>query len=351
MPTDYPGLNPQSTALYNQEQTRLLGALLPLTAGGLVETIEHIGSTSVPGLAGSARVDIGLAVWPFPLQSDRQALLEALGYESIAAMDSSEQRYCRQSDGVQLFIAEAGQERWLDYLILRDYLRANEPTRRSWITMMSNPQRFETVLPDARRWWVQSQGFVPVNAIASELKALACQWCISSGWALDLFLGEVSRLHYDVDVNLARADQLILQRYMLDHGWQWLTPFERRLEPWPPRMRLADPRHQAHAHRDGAFIDFLLTDIEHGVWHYRRAPMIIRSVERMSLTTSDGIPYLAPELVLLFKSKNTSGRERSKDQMDFERVYTHLEPERRAWLRWALIATEATHPWLEQLIR
>ena len=32
------------------------------------------------------------------------------------------------------------------------------------------------------------------------------------------------------------------------------------------------------------------------------------------LTSDNGIPYLAPELVLLFKSKNTGNHERAKDQ-------------------------------------
>jgi hypothetical protein len=70
----------------------------------------------------------------------------------------------------------------------------------------------------------------------------------------------------------------------------------------------------------------------------------------MSLRTGEGIPFLAPECALLFKSKNTSNKkERSQDQMDFEQAHAHLEPERRAWLRWALIASDPGHPWIERL--
>ena len=85
------------------------------------------------------------------------------------------------------------------------------------------------------------------------------------------------------------------------------------------------------------------------MWCYRREPSIIQAVERIGLTTDDGIPYLAPELVLLFKSKNTGQHERPKDQQDFERTLPHLQPVRRAWLRWALLATQPEHPWLEYL--
>jgi hypothetical protein len=69
----------------------------------------------------------------------------------------------------------------------------------------------------------------------------------------------------------------------------------------------------------------------------------------VGLESTQGIPFLAPELVLLFKSKNTSGKERSKDQTDFERTCTRLEPERRAWLRWALTAVDPSHEWIERL--
>jgi hypothetical protein len=32
-----------------------------------------------------------------------------------------------------------------------------------------------------------------------------------------------------------------------------------------------------------------------------------------------------------------------------ERVYRRLEPERRAWLLWALLATDPEHMWIKQL--
>jgi hypothetical protein len=48
------------------------------------------------------------------------------------------------------------------------------------------------------------------------------------------------------------------------------------------RMQLELPRHQVHAHRDGAFIDILLSDIAHGVWRYRRTPpAVLRSFQGM----------------------------------------------------------------------
>lgn len=51
---------------YELERARLVAALGQITAGGIVEAIEPIGATSMPGLHGSACLDIALAAWPFP---------------------------------------------------------------------------------------------------------------------------------------------------------------------------------------------------------------------------------------------------------------------------------------------
>ncbi|HRW09715.1 MAG TPA: hypothetical protein P5121_31655 [Caldilineaceae bacterium] len=58
---------------------------------------------------------------------------------------------------------------------------------------------------------------------------------------------------------------------MLDRGWRWFTPLNHQLEPWPPHMRIALPRHQAHAHQlrengENDFIDFLFTDFAGDIW-------------------------------------------------------------------------------------
>ncbi|MEZ4621356.1 MAG: hypothetical protein R2867_38460 [Caldilineaceae bacterium] len=147
---------------------------------------------------------------------------------------------------------------------------------------------------------------------------------------------------------------MALQQHLLDRGWRWVTPLNHQLEPWPPHMRLELPRHQAHAHQlrengENGFLDCLFTDFVGDIWRYRREPSIVQTVERAFLTTADGLRYLAPELVLLFKSRNTGPTDRSKDQLDFERVLPKLDAQRRTWLRWALLVTAPAHPWLQPL--
>jgi hypothetical protein len=237
--------------------------------------------------------------------------------------------------------------------LLGDYLRHNDKVRDEISAQKSNAALdksvlFAGLLPDAHQWWIEHYGFAPLEAATHELTEASFPWFVAGGWALELFAGRVQRMHHDVDIIIPRDSQFELQTHLLARDWKLVTPFQKRLERWPPHMRLELPRHQVHAHRGNAFIDFLLTDI-HEVWRYRREPLIIRTLERMSLRSESGIPYLAPEQVLLFKSKNTSSHERAKDQTDFERALPHLEPERRAWLRWALVATVPDHPWISQL--
>ena len=67
---------------YEMEQARLIDSLGWVTEGGIVEAIQHIGATSVPGLAGSSCVDIAMAVWPFPWKRAQEPELRHLGIKS-----------------------------------------------------------------------------------------------------------------------------------------------------------------------------------------------------------------------------------------------------------------------------
>ena len=64
-------------------------------------------------------------------------------------------------------------------------------------------------------------------------------------------------------------------------------------------------------------------------------------------TTSDGIPYLAPEIQLFYKAKNP----RPKDQTDFTAVLPFLTGAQRRWLSGALSRTLGEHPWRDRLSR
>lgn len=112
--------------VFRGERDRIAAVL-----GPAAERIEHVGSTSVPGLAAKPIIDMLLVV---PDSSDEAAhlpVLEAAGYPlRIREPDWFEHRMCKGSDPVvnlHIFSAGAAEiERMLDF---RDRLRANDAER------------------------------------------------------------------------------------------------------------------------------------------------------------------------------------------------------------------------------
>ena len=80
-------------------------------------------------------------------------------------------------------------------------------------------------------------------------------------------------------------------------------------------------------------------------WTFRRDANTGRSLERAIRRSADGIPYLAPEIQLLYKSKAI----RSKDQTDFDAVIGYLDQDARAWLWKSIARLDPNHAWLSKL--
>jgi hypothetical protein len=80
-------------------------------------------------------------------------------------------------------------------------------------------------------------------------------------------------------------------------------------------------------------------------WVFRRDMRITRLLSKALCRTPDGVPFLAPEIVLLFKAKDP----KPKDQDDFTRARPRLGIRRRLWLRGALETVHPGHPWIARL--
>lgn len=81
------------------------------------------------------------------------------------------------------------------------------------------------------------------------------------------------------------------------------------------------------------------------IWAYKRDPQLIRPRAEMVATTADGVPYLKPAGVLLFKAKHR----RPKDEADFENAMPKLPARERSWLKKSLAATHPGHDWIGML--
>lgn len=189
----------------------------------------------------------------------------------------------------------------------------------------------------------------PVRDVAVTLGDLPVAWAIAGGWALDLALGRTSRAHADVDVAVFRDDQQALREAL--PAWEFGAVVDEALVPWAPGARLERPVHEVHARLPGArpprTLEFLLNERDGAIWVYRRDHTIRRALARAFRVGACGIAALAPEIVLLFKSKAP----RPVDEYDFRVAQPLLDPEARAWLRAALERTAPGHPWAVALAR
>jgi aminoglycoside-2''-adenylyltransferase len=177
------------------------------------------------------------------------------------------------------------------------------------------------------------------------MHAFPAPWCVAGGWALDLFLGRVTRTHADLELAVLREDQAALQQQFA--GWTLEKVVDGRRAAWPAGERLALPVHEIHAHSTGEprrAIEFLLNEREGDEWVYRRDAGVRLPLNRW-IVPAGGVPVLCPAIVLLFKAKAP----RPKDEADFRSARDALGRERRRWLGAALRVCHSDHPWAESL--
>ena len=121
--TEYSNLWPTEFAA---EHARLVGTMkLPS------EDLQHIGSTSVPGLAAKPTIDLMLGVARFPPPESLIQRVVEQGYVALGEAGVPGRLYFRQRGrtGFNLHLVEKGGGHWVNNLALRDYLRANAMAR------------------------------------------------------------------------------------------------------------------------------------------------------------------------------------------------------------------------------
>lgn len=184
-----------------------------------------------------------------------------------------------------------------------------------------------------------------VSDVVSLFDGAPFRWWVTGGVALELFAGRRWRNHDDLDVGVSRCDGSAV--------FAWLRAFDIHvaangsLRPWGGEaLHETGFENNLWVRRSEAepwVLDVTIGAGDVDRWIYRRDPAISRRWSEAVLTTADGVPFLAPELQLLFKSKSR----RPKDDLDAETVIADLDGTRRGWLREHL---DATHGW-QHLLR
>jgi len=160
------------------------------------------------------------------------------------------------------------------------------------------------------RW---SSSWTP-SEVARRLAGVAAPWCVAAGWALELFRGTRTREHGDIEIAIPAATY----------------------QTW-----LRDPRSGDY------LLDVFREPHDGEAWICRHDDTIRLPYSEIIQRTSDGIPYLAPELVLLFKAKHV----RPKDQSDFDETIPYLSRTQLTALAGFLARPYPRHHWLDRLDR
>jgi hypothetical protein len=204
-----------------------------------------------------------------------------------------------------------------------------------------------------------------VGRVADLMSGYTGTWSLCGGWAVDAWLGRVTREHGDIDVSVFADDQRALFEHL--DGWQLLA-HDATWEPndseswWDGRRPLSAPAH-IHARppelsgsmpkggiataEDGFSMEFYIDALLHGGWLLNKEPPVTLPLERAIRLSPWGVPTLAPEALLFYKSKGM--RIRLRDHLDFVALLPHLSGEQRNWLRGAIALVG--HPWLVELSR
>ena len=186
---------------------------------------------------------------------------------------------------------------------------------------------------------------VALHRVASFMAPYPLPWGFAGGWAIDLFLGRVTRAHGDIDIATLRPHQAMLRAHLAD-----LEPdkvVDAKLVPWESGEPLALPIHELWVRLpDGGRLEILLNEYDAATdeWVFRRDQRVRRPLRRV-LGERDDTPYLAPEVVLLYKAKTLD----SKNDADFLTALPSLSNEQRGWLASALALVHPDHLWIQRL--
>ncbi|MGV9333303.1 nucleotidyltransferase domain-containing protein [Nocardia sp. NPDC003726] len=176
---------------------------------------------------------------------------------------------------------------------------------------------------------------------------IAAPWWIAGGWAIDACTG-TRRQHSDIDVAMFRADLPALRTaargrlHIWSAGPDGIRPVDER---FPEVAENADQVWLRANARSPWLIDLLLNPGQDGAWVNRRDRAMVAPLDEVTWIADDGIRYLNPELVLIFKAKQG----RPKDRADLERTWPHLTSAQRATVRTYVTGHFPEHEWLDLL--
>jgi hypothetical protein len=184
-----------------------------------------------------------------------------------------------------------------------------------------------------------------VSSVAEVMNDVGVWWAVAGGWAIDLWLGEQTREHHDVEVAIRRRDQTEVHAALADR-WELfcLDPPGSGWRPW--NGILVDPSaFQLQARSPAIEFDIFTELADQTTWYFRRDNRVSLPLSGVTVRSASGIPVIRPEIQLLYMAKAME----AKNVQDFDVAGPRLDQDATSWLAAALAITVPDHQWIMAL--
>jgi GrpB-like predicted nucleotidyltransferase (UPF0157 family) len=154
-----------------------LGARIKHALGDTALRVDHIGSTSVAGLAAKPIIDVQVSVASLEPVELYKPQMEAIGFIHRADNEELTKRYFRESPGekrVHIHIREKGSFGEQFALLFRDYLREHPDEGQIYA---AEKQRLMLLYPNERQKYVEEK-----EPVIWEIMRRASRWSQRVGW-------------------------------------------------------------------------------------------------------------------------------------------------------------------------
>ena len=171
-PVEVLDYDPGWVARFEEHERQLRRVLGPLAV-----RVEHIGSTSVPGLAAKPVIDVQVSVPAIDDLSSYRPSLESSGFLHRPHPEVEEAREFFRPPGprvVHLHVVEAGGAVERRHLLHRDYLRSHPPVAAEYGALK---KRLAADLREARQAYQAAK-----SPFLERLEVDAEAWAAASGW-------------------------------------------------------------------------------------------------------------------------------------------------------------------------
>lgn len=198
-----------------------------------------------------------------------------------------------------------------------------------------------------------NSSFVLINSLVDFLRPLSVEWFVSGGWAIDIHLNRVTRKRCDLDISVPFSDRLKCIEFFLGEGWRiegklggdfktlrkvsdyqdeilyfWSFPegvdFVGEYVDDDGNRRIAYKR---DFQNEFDYIEVFFDIVKDDHFIFREDSRVKRCQEK-AILKRDNVKYLAPEVVLLFKSNRLS----EKNLLDFDAAVDSLNGDALLWL-------------------